>query len=60
MEIQKRSRRNNDQMLADALAELYKRIQIKVQAMDDHKAELEEIFEALAPLKSLEDEFRGK
>ncbi len=59
-EMKRAKRRNNDQMLAETITQLYERLSAKIKSMEDIRVELDEVFEALAPLRQLEEEFRGK
>ncbi len=57
--MEKRTRRNDDQMLTDAITGLYGKIHTKITKIEDEKAVVEEIFDALKPLRELEDLYRG-
>ena len=55
----KRIRRSDDQLLADTITQLYDRIAQRIVKVKDERIALDEIFEALHPLRSLEDSYRG-
>jgi len=55
----KRTRRSEDQLLTDTITALYEKIQKKIVHIEDERAVVEEVFEALAPLRELEDMYRG-
>ena len=59
-EIKRQKRRSNEEMLADSIVDLYARIEAKVKSMRDTQKELEELFDALRPLRELEEQYRGK
>ncbi len=48
--VEKRTRRNPDQLLADCIVDLYTKIESKIKSIDDQKKVVCEIFEALDPL----------
>lgn len=58
-QTKKRTRRNDDQMLTDTITQLYVKINSKIINIADEKAVVEEIFDALKPLRELEDQYRG-
>lgn len=58
-QAKKRTRRNDDQMLTDTITQLYVKINSKITNIADEKAVVEEIFDALKPLRELEDQYRG-
>lgn len=58
--IRRQKRRDSDEMLANAIAELYERIDAKVKSMEDAKQELDDLFAALKPLQELERLYRGE
>jgi hypothetical protein len=55
----KRTRRNDDQILTDTITQLYTKINTKIVNITDEQAVVEEIFDALKPLRELEDLYRG-
>lgn len=60
METIKRTRRSEDQLLTDTITSLYGKIQNKIEKIEDERTVVEEIFDALKPLRELEDLYRGK
>ncbi len=54
----KRTRRSEDQLLTDTIIALYEKIQKKITQIEDEKAVVEEVFDALRPLRELEDMYR--
>ena len=56
----KRTRRSEDQLLTDTITQLYEKIQAKITKIEDEKAVVEEVFDALRPLRELEDMYRNK
>lgn len=60
MEKKKRIRRNEDQLLADTVTTLYDKIHNKIANMEDQKAAIVEIFDALDPLLELQKIWKDK
>jgi len=59
MEKVKRSRRNDGQILSDLIVQLYQKIGDQVTSLKEQKASVEDIFDALKPLRELEDSYRN-
>lgn len=55
----KRTRRSEDQMLTDTITALYEKIQGKISKIKDDTQVVDEIFEALSPLRILYDDYKG-
>lgn len=58
-EIKKRTRRSDEVILADTITALYVTISNRIKKIDEDKAIVEEVFDALKPLRELEDIYRG-
>ena len=55
----KKTRRAPDQMLTDSIAELHVQISRRINEVKDKRIAIDEVFEALHPLRVLEDEYRN-
>jgi len=55
-----RSRRDSNQLLADSIGDLYKRVEQCIKNSNDARQAVEDVFEAFKPLRELEDKYRGK
>ncbi len=55
----KRVRKSADQLLEEAITQLYVQIENKVTKIQVDREVLDELFELLRPLRELEDEYRG-
>ncbi len=60
METTKRKRRSEDQLLTDTITALYAKIQNRLLKIEDERAVVEEVFDALKPLRELEDQYRNE
>ena len=54
----KKTRRSEDQMLADSVVNLFDKLNAKLKKIEDERAAIDEIFNILKPLRELEAKFR--